>query len=115
MLFYHKRNWHFSSTARILYGVRQGLQFDIDYKRLLELFARKGVLVRAFYYYRGGEIRNLTAAAAGGLARLQRLFGVTKPLKEIHGRPGPAPRQGQYGHRSWPSSDGDGRSRSIIS
>ncbi len=29
---------------------REGLQFDIDYKRLLELFARKGILVRAFYY-----------------------------------------------------------------
>jgi len=29
---------------------QKGLAFDIDYKRLLELFARKGVLVRAFYY-----------------------------------------------------------------
>ena len=33
-----------------LYAAARALGFDIDYKRLLELFAEKGILVRAFYY-----------------------------------------------------------------
>ncbi len=33
-----------------LYNAARSLEFDIDYKRLLELFASKGRLVRAFYY-----------------------------------------------------------------
>ena len=33
-----------------LYGAARELGFDIDYKRLLSLFAEKGRLVRAFYY-----------------------------------------------------------------
>src|ERR671938_1446729 len=33
-----------------LYSAARGLAFDIDYKRLLELFASKGRLIRAFYY-----------------------------------------------------------------
>ena len=33
-----------------LYGMAKGLGFDIDYKKLLEVFARKGILIRAFYY-----------------------------------------------------------------
>ncbi|MEK9752840.1 MAG: NYN domain-containing protein [Rhodospirillaceae bacterium] len=33
-----------------LYAAARALDFDIDYKRLLELFAAKGQLVRAFYY-----------------------------------------------------------------
>lgn len=33
-----------------LYAAARSLGFDIDYKRLLELFAAKGHLVRAFYY-----------------------------------------------------------------
>ncbi len=33
-----------------LYAAAKGLEFDIDYKRLLELFSGKGRLVRAFYY-----------------------------------------------------------------
>jgi uncharacterized LabA/DUF88 family protein len=33
-----------------LYGAARGLGFDIDYKRLLDLFASKGRLIRAFYY-----------------------------------------------------------------
>jgi len=33
-----------------LYAAARSLNFDIDYKRLLELFAEKGILVRAFYY-----------------------------------------------------------------
>ena len=33
-----------------LYAAARSLGFDIDYKRLLQLFAAKGRLVRAFYY-----------------------------------------------------------------
>ena len=33
-----------------LYASAKALEFDIDYKRLLELFSSKGRLVRAFYY-----------------------------------------------------------------
>lgn len=33
-----------------LYATARALGFDIDYKRLLELFGNKGCLVRAFYY-----------------------------------------------------------------
>jgi uncharacterized LabA/DUF88 family protein len=33
-----------------LYAAARGLGFDIDYKRLLDLFASKGRLMRAFYY-----------------------------------------------------------------
>ena len=33
-----------------LYAAARSLGFDIDYKRLLELFAEKGLLIRAFYY-----------------------------------------------------------------
>ncbi len=33
-----------------LYAAARGLGFDIDYKRLLEVFAGRGRLVRAFYY-----------------------------------------------------------------
>jgi len=33
-----------------LYAAARALGFDIDYKRLLEVFADKGRLVRAFYY-----------------------------------------------------------------
>jgi uncharacterized LabA/DUF88 family protein len=33
-----------------LYAAARALDFDIDYKRLLEVFAAKGHLVRAFYY-----------------------------------------------------------------
>lgn len=33
-----------------LYAAARALNFDIDYKRLLDLFAKKASLVRAFYY-----------------------------------------------------------------
>jgi uncharacterized LabA/DUF88 family protein len=33
-----------------LYAAARALNFDIDYKRLLEFFSEKGKLIRAFYY-----------------------------------------------------------------
>ena len=50
MLFYPQERIALFVDGANLYGAAKGLQFDIDYKRLLEVFARKGVLVRAFYY-----------------------------------------------------------------
>lgn len=49
---------HFYDTERIglfidgsnLYAAARALGFDIDYKRLLDLFASEGRLIRAFYY-----------------------------------------------------------------
>ncbi|HLO76057.1 MAG TPA: NYN domain-containing protein [Magnetospirillum sp.] len=49
---------HFYDAERIglfidgsnLYAAARALGFDIDYKRLLNLFASKGRLIRAFYY-----------------------------------------------------------------
>jgi uncharacterized LabA/DUF88 family protein len=50
MLFYPSERLALFIDGANLYSAAKGLQFDIDYKRLLELFARKGTLVRAFYY-----------------------------------------------------------------
>ncbi len=49
---------HFYDSERIglfidgsnLYAAARALGFDIDYKKLLGVFARKGKLIRAFYY-----------------------------------------------------------------
>jgi uncharacterized LabA/DUF88 family protein len=50
MLFYPSEKLALFIDGANLYGAAKGLGFDIDYKRLLELFAHKGTLVRAFYY-----------------------------------------------------------------
>ena len=50
MFFYpHEKIALFIDGAN-LYSAARALGFDIDYKRLLELFAKKGRLIRAFYY-----------------------------------------------------------------
>ena len=36
--------------AQTCYAAARALNFDIDYKRLLQMFAAKGHLIRAFYY-----------------------------------------------------------------
>ncbi len=67
-----------------LYGAAKGLQFDIDYKRLLELFARKGNLVRAFYYTAVAEDQEFSPLRP--LVDWLDYNGfsvVTKPLKEF--------------------------------
>src|ERR1700750_2719070 len=33
-----------------LYSAAQGLGFDVDYRKLLEEFRKRGVLIRAYYY-----------------------------------------------------------------
>jgi uncharacterized LabA/DUF88 family protein len=50
MLFYPQEKIALFIDGANLYAAARALQFDIDYKRLLELFGEKGRLIRAFYY-----------------------------------------------------------------
>src|SRR5437588_126330 len=50
MLFYPQERLGLFIDGANLYAAARSLGFDIDYKRLLDLFATKGHLVRAFYY-----------------------------------------------------------------
>ena len=84
MLFYPQEKLAIFIDGANLYGAAKGLQFDIDYKRLLELFARKGILVRAFYYTAVAE--NEEFSPLRPLVDWLDYNGfsvVTKPLKEF--------------------------------
>lgn len=50
MIFYPQERIGLFIDGSNLYAAARALNFDIDYKRLLELFAGKGRLIRAFYY-----------------------------------------------------------------
>jgi uncharacterized LabA/DUF88 family protein len=50
MLFYPQERIALFIDGANLYAAARALGFDIDYKRLLELFGSKGRLIRAFYY-----------------------------------------------------------------
>src|SRR5579871_6560006 len=50
MVFYPQERLGLFIDGANLYSAARGLGFDIDYKRLLDLFASKGRLIRAFYY-----------------------------------------------------------------
>ncbi len=50
MTFYPQERVALFIDGSNLYAAARALGFDIDYKRLLELFATKGRLIRAFYY-----------------------------------------------------------------
>ena len=50
ILFYEQERIALFIDGANLYAAARGLGFDIDYKRLLEMFASKGRLIRAFYY-----------------------------------------------------------------
>jgi uncharacterized LabA/DUF88 family protein len=50
MLFYPQERIGLFIDGANLYAAARALGFDIDYKRLLELFGSKGRLIRAFYY-----------------------------------------------------------------
>lgn len=50
MIFYKEERMAMFIDGANLYAAARGLGFDIDYKRLLELFAGRARLVRAFYY-----------------------------------------------------------------
>ncbi|HET7335536.1 MAG TPA: NYN domain-containing protein [Rhizomicrobium sp.] len=84
MLFYPQERIALFVDGANLYGAAKGLSFDIDYKRLLELFAHKGILVRAFYYTAVAEDQDFSPLRPlvdwldyNGFAV------VTKPLKEF--------------------------------
>jgi len=84
MLFYPSEKLALFIDGANLYGAAKGLQFDIDYKRLLELFARKGNLVRAFYYTAVAEDQEFSPLRP--LVDWLDYNGfsvVTKPLKEF--------------------------------
>src|SRR3569833_1265309 len=84
MLFYPNEKLALFIEGANLYGAAKGLQFDIDYKRLLELFARKGILVRAFYYTAVAEDQEFSPLRP--LVDWLDYNGfsvVTKPLKEF--------------------------------
>ncbi len=84
MLFYPQEKLAIFIDGANLYGAAKGLQFDIDYKRLLELFARKGILVRAFYYTAVAEDQEFSPLRP--LVDWLDYNGftvVTKPLKEF--------------------------------
>ncbi len=49
MFYKHERVALFIDGSN-LYAAARALNFDIDYKRLLDVFREKGTLVRAFYY-----------------------------------------------------------------
>lgn len=49
-IFYQEERLAIFIDGANLYAAARSLGFDIDYKRLLELFASKGRLIRAFYY-----------------------------------------------------------------
>ena len=50
MLFYPQERIALFIDGANLYAAARALAFDIDYKRLLQLFGSKGRLIRAFYY-----------------------------------------------------------------
>jgi len=50
MIFYPQEKIALFIDGANLYAAARALQFDIDYKRLLEVFGGKGRLIRAFYY-----------------------------------------------------------------
>lgn len=50
MVFYPEERIALFIDGANLYSAARGLSFDIDYKRLLDLFRAKGRLIRAFYY-----------------------------------------------------------------
>lgn len=50
MLFYPEERLALFIDGANLYSAARSLGFDIDYRKLLDLFASKGRLIRAFYY-----------------------------------------------------------------
>jgi uncharacterized LabA/DUF88 family protein len=50
MIFYPEERLALFIDGANLYAAARALGFDIDYKRLLEVFSAKGRLLRAFYY-----------------------------------------------------------------
>ncbi len=78
-----------------LYGAAKALAFDIDYKRLLELFQKKSYLVRAYYYT--ALLENEEYSPIRPLVDWLDYNGyslVTKPVKEFTDATGARKRKG---------------------
>ena len=91
-----------------LYSSARALGFDIDYKRLLELFGSQGRLVRAFYYTALMDDQEYSSIRP--LVDWLDYNGytmVTKPAKEFTDAMGHR-RIKQHGHRDRRRHDGDG-------
>lgn len=50
MLFYNNEKIGLLVDGHNMYGTARSLQFDIDYRKLHDLFVNKGILIRACYY-----------------------------------------------------------------
>jgi uncharacterized LabA/DUF88 family protein len=78
-----------------LHGAAKALGFDIDYRRLLEVFQRKAYLVRAFYYT--AIVENEEYSPIRPLVDWLNYNGyalVTKPVKEFTDQMGQRKRKG---------------------
>jgi uncharacterized LabA/DUF88 family protein len=84
MLFYPEERIALFIDGANLYAAARALAFDIDYKRLLQLFGTKGRLIRAFYYT--ALIEDLEYSTMRPLVDWLDYNGysmVTKPTKEF--------------------------------
>src|ERR1700685_4102918 len=84
MIFYKEERSAMFIDGANLYAAARGLGFDIDYKRLLEVFAGRGRLIRAFYYT--AMIENEESSPIRPLVDWLDYNGytmVTKPTKEF--------------------------------
>ena len=83
MLFYKEERLALFIDGANLYGAARALNFDIDYRKLFNLFAKKGRLIRAYYYTTLFEDQDYTPLRP--LVDWLDYNGytmVTKPLKE---------------------------------
>src|SRR6266852_2676698 len=109
MIFYPEERIAIFNDVANLYSAARGLAFDIDYKRLLDLFRSKGRLMRAFYYT--ALIEDQEYSPIRPLVDCLDYNGytmVTKPTKEFTDAMAP-PHQGEHGHRAGDRHAGDGR------
>src|SRR6201988_5510869 len=89
MIFYPEERIAIFIDGANLYSAARGLAFDIDYKRLLDLFSTKGRLIRAFYYT--ALVEDQEYSPIRPLVDWLDYNGytmVTKPTKEITDAPG---------------------------
>ena len=100
MIFYPEERLAVFIDGANLYSAARGLAFDIDYKRLLDMFSAKGRLIRAFYYTALLGPGILADPPARRLARLQRIHDGNQAYEGVHQLDGSAPDQRQHGYRA---------------
>lgn len=95
MLFYPRERLAVFVDGSSVYGVAKALGFDMDYKKLHELFASKGELLRAYYYTAIAETEDFTPLRP--LVDYLEYNGwkmVTKPVREYQDSQGRTRRKG---------------------